>query len=83
MSTTNNRRLKLRDTFTKLFPTYTHGTGSNFIPTTTHATFMYKGIEPDGIPTHNIDRTYTHKVDFMKYYTEEMLKISNMRRVIK
>ena len=83
MNTTFNRKLKMRDTFTKIFPTYTHGLGSNYIPTATHTHFQYKEKGTDGVPTHQIDRTYTVKVDFMKHYTEEMLKISNMRRQIK
>jgi len=36
-----NRKLKMRDTFTKLFPTYNHGIGSNYLPTQTHFTHNY------------------------------------------
>ena len=36
-----------------------------------------------GKPTYEIDRTYTHKKDFIKVYTEDILKIANMRRTTK
>jgi hypothetical protein len=79
-----NRRLKLRDTFTKIFPTYTHEPLTTYTtPTVTHATHFYPSSQYDGSPTHAIDRRYTHKFDEMKIYNEEMLKIAeiaDMRR---
>ena len=45
--------------------------------------YVYPKVNPDGQPTHVIDRTYNNKMDRIKTYTEEMLKISNMRAVAK
>jgi len=33
---TFNRKLKMRDTFTKVFPSYTHGEGTCYQPSVTH-----------------------------------------------
>eukprot|EP00347_Sterkiella_histriomuscorum_P020469 403337683 len=78
-----NKRLKMRDTFTKIFPGYTHGQPSVFknenqLPSTTHSQFVYPE-QMEGKPTYAIDRTFTKKNDFIKIYTEEILKIANMR----
>jgi hypothetical protein len=45
----------------------------------THSAFVYPK-EMEGRATYEIDRTYTKKNDFIKIYTEEILKIANMRR---
>ena len=73
----------MRDTFTKIFPGYTHGQPSVFknenqLPSTTHSQFVYPE-QMEGKPTYQIDRTFTKKNDFIKIYTEEILKIANMR----
>jgi hypothetical protein len=79
-----NRRIKIRDTFTKIFPTYNHESYTTYqAPTITHATHFYPATQYDGSLTHAIDRRYTHKFDEMKIYNEEMLKIAeiaDMRR---
>jgi uncharacterized GH25 family protein len=82
MSTTFNRKLKMRDTFTKVFPSYTHGQPTVYTSSAAHSQFVYPN-KHEGKSTHDIDRTFTHKLDFLKTYTEEMLKIANMRRPIK
>ena len=69
----------MRDTFTKIFPGYTHGNPTTYIPSNTHAQHFYPRKDDVGNKMQNIDRTYTHKMDFMKEYTESMLKIANMR----
>ena len=38
---TFNRKLRMRDTFTKIFPTYSHGEPTVAIPSCTHATHFY------------------------------------------
>lgn len=38
---TFNRKLKMRDTFTKIFPGYTHGNPTTYIPSNTHAQHFY------------------------------------------
>jgi hypothetical protein len=70
----------MRDTFTKIFPSYTHGGPTCYIPSATHALHFYPKENDLGEKMQNIDRAYTHKKDFMKDYTESMLKIANMRR---
>ncbi|CDW83102.1 UNKNOWN [Stylonychia lemnae] len=77
-----NRKLKMRDTFTKIFPSYTHGLPTVFDKPVAHSQFVYPDTI-EGKPTHQIDRTYTKKNDFIKIYTEEILKIANMRRISK
>ena len=81
-----NRKLKMRDTFTKLFPTYNHEPKTVYSPSAAHVQYLYPSKQFDGKPTHKIDRTHTHKMDEIKTYTEEMLKIvsiADMRRVVK
>ena len=79
-----NRGIKIRDTFTKIFPTYNHQPQTTYIePSITHGTHFYPSAQYDGSPTHAIDRRYTHKFDEIKIYSEEMLKIAeiaDMRR---
>lgn len=38
---TFNRKLKMRDTFTKIFPSYTHGEGTCYQASITHQKFYY------------------------------------------
>ena len=83
MTSSFNRRLKMKDTFTAIFPSYTHGEPTTYIPSITHHHYRYPEANEVGGVTHQIDRTYTHKMDFLKHYTEEILKIANMRRTIK
>lgn len=77
---TFNRKLKMRDTFTKIFPSYTHAEPTCYIASTTHHKHYYPKQNDLGGTMQDIDRSYTHKMDFMKEYTESMLKIQNMRR---
>jgi hypothetical protein len=73
-----NRKIKMRDTFTKIFPSYTHVNQTCYSPSHTHAIHFYPSKLPDGSPTHQIDRRFTHKMDEIKTYTEEMLKIADI-----
>ena len=77
---TINRKLKMRDTFTKIFPSYNHGAPTCYQPSQTHASHFYPKKDDVGKRMVDIDRSFTHKKDFMKEYTESMLKIQNMRR---
>ncbi len=70
----------MRDTFTSVFPNYTHAKKSVYQPSTAHRAYLYPEQNIDGKPMHIIDRTHNLKLDFLKRYTEEILKISNMRR---
>ena len=73
-SRTFNRTLRDRDTFLNVFPNY------RIVRDHKHSTmrkqFKYPSLAVEGTPTYMIDRTYTKKMDFMKKYTEEMLKVS-------
>ena len=80
-SLTSNRKLKMRDTFSKILPTYTHGeptayTGEN--KSLQHARFVYPKRNDDGRITYNINREYTHKIDQMKSYKEQMYRMNDM-----
>ena len=77
---TFNRKLKMRDTFTKIFPSYTHGEPTCYQASNTHFMHYYPKKDDLGQRMQDIDRTNTHKKDFMKQYTEEMLKIQSIRR---
>jgi len=80
MTRTFNRKLKMRDTFTKIFPSYTHEDRTVMIPSFSHQMYSYPAKNDLGAPTHEIDRNFTHKKDNMKIYHESILKIANMRR---
>ena len=69
----------MRDTFTKIFPQYTHGEPTTYIPSITHAKHFYPKHDDIGNRMNQIDRTHTHKKDEIKEYSEAMLKIANMR----
>ncbi len=60
-----NRKLKMRDTFTKIFPLYTHAQPTTFAmnETMSHQKFIYPASNDDGRITYVIDREYTHKFD--------------------
>ena len=80
-SKTFNRTLRDRDTFLSVFPNYRITRDPKH--STMHKQFKYPSKSIEGYETHVIDRTYTRKVDFMKKYTEEMLKVASMKRQIK
>lgn len=77
---TFNRKLKMRDTFTNIFPTYNHGEPTCYQKTMMHSLFSYPREQEDGSPMHKIDRTFTHKMDEIKQYSESMYKVQSMRR---
>ena len=76
---TFNRKLKMRDTFTKIFPSYSHAEPTCYINSMTHHNHYYPKKDDLGKRMPEIDRTFTHKKDFIKEYTECMLKIKDMR----
>ncbi len=67
----------MRDTFTKLFPTYTHNEPTTFKANkpVTHLTHVYPKRNDDGRITYMIDREYTLKKDPVKEYKETMYKM--------
>lgn len=82
---TFHRKLKMRDTFTKIFPSYTHAKPTTYDghQSYAHEMHQYPRRNDEGRITYKISREHTHKRDFMKEYHESMLKIADMRRTIK
>ena len=76
---TFNRKLKMRDTFTKIFPSYKHSEPTCYISSVTHFQHYYPKKDDVGNKMQAIDRTFTHKMDFIKEYSESMYKIKDMR----
>lgn len=75
-SRTFNRTLRDRDTFLNVFPNYRIARDHKHSTMRKH--FHYPSMAVEGTPTYMIDRTYTKKMDFMKKYTEEMLKVNTL-----
>ena len=76
-----NRSLRDRDTFVNVFPNYRIARDHKYSTMRKH--YKYPSCSIEGGPPHLIDRAFTHKMDFMKKYTEEMLKVQSMKRQIK
>ncbi|CAI2380387.1 unnamed protein product [Moneuplotes crassus] len=76
-----NKTLRDRNTFFSIFPNYRIAKDNKRSTMKFH--FHYPRKSMDGRATHMIDRTFTRKMDPMKKYTEEMLKIASMKRSIK
>ena len=72
----------MRDTFTKVFPAYTHAQPSvfKFYKPTSQEVYVYKERGEDGKPIHLIDRQHTRKKYFMKTYHEKMISITALQR---
>jgi hypothetical protein len=79
-NTTMNRNLRAKDTFLNLFPQYRVFRDNKNSTMRKH--FQYPSINVDGGKIQEIDRTYTHKKDRIKVYTEEMLKVQSMKRAL-
>ena len=57
MNRVTNRKLKMRDSFTKILPSYNHGEPTALCETKTHGTFKYRDRNPETRKaTHMIDR---------------------------
>ena len=61
-----------------VFPNY--WTARDTKQTTMKKHYVYPKMNIDGEPAHVVDRTHYNKLDRIKVYTEEMLKIANMRK---
>ena len=73
-----NRGLRDRDTFVTMFPNYRiHG---ETYESAMKSSFYYRKNNTEGANAHEIDRTHTRKMDMLKKYTEEMLKIQSIQR---
>ena len=67
----------MRDTFTKIFPSYEHGMPSSYSPKKLQSKEVHHWPDQNdlGGATHEIDRTWTLKKDDMKHFHEAMLRI--------
>ena len=75
LSRTFNRRLRMRDTFTSIIPMYTHVPRTCYMPTVTHTVFPEFKKDITGKPFAKAPRPYNHRMDQIKVYNEEMLKL--------
>ena len=84
-STTFNRKLKMRDTFTKINPLYNHNEPTTFNSNKpwSHGKHVYPKRNDDGRITYQIDRENTHKKDQIKDYKESMYKIQDLTSYFK
>ena len=77
-----NRKMRMRDTFTVLFPGYEHGNYTNCVPNQipSHEHYQYPKTNDTGSPTHLIDREFTRKKDYMNDYHENFMRIEKTLR---
>ena len=75
MSRTFNRRMRMRDTFTQILPTYNHVDRTCMIPTFSHTRHepFSKGLIDE--PIYKVKKEYNHRMDRIKDYNEEMQKL--------
>ena len=75
MSRTFNRRMKMRDTFTQVLPTYNHENRTCMQPAFSHTKYEHfkKGLMGENI--YEVNKEYNHRVDRIKDYNEEMMKL--------
>jgi hypothetical protein len=77
-SRTINRRLKMRDTFSKINPLYTHEPNTCYMMKSfSHAFHPAIDRDIEGRPLRDISKEYNHKMDEMKNYSEEMYKLGS------
>ena len=70
--------MKMRDTFTNIFPGYDHKPETCYRSvdkSITHHLYPIHEKNIEGKPMAHIERNYTHKMDDIKDYSEEMYKL--------
>ena len=72
---TFNRKMKMRDTFTRILPNYSHIKTSCYQKAASHILHQNWEKNLEDKPMHNISRVHTKKFDPMKVYSEEMRKL--------
>ena len=72
---TFNRKMKMKDTFTRITPGYNHMPKSCYSKAASHMLHSKFDMDLEDKPTANISRVYTHKIDRIKNYSEEMYKL--------
>ena len=66
MTRTFNRKMKMKDTFTRILPSYNHVENTCFTKATSHDFHVRFEKSLEGKPIQEIDRTYNHKIDPIK-----------------
>ena len=74
---TFNRKMKMRDTFTRILPNYSHLKNSCYQKAASHILHERYDRDLEDKPAHKIERIYTKKFDHMKVYSEEMRKLGS------
>mmetsp|Transcript_1914 Transcript_1914/g.3320 ORF Transcript_1914/g.3320 Transcript_1914/m.3320 type:complete len:87 (+) Transcript_1914:580-840(+) len=77
MSRTFNRKMKMRDTFTNIFPGYKHEPQTCFINPFSHTKHTLHEGDKVYAPIILGKETYNHRMDQMKEYSEEMYKLGS------
>ena len=77
MTRTFNRKMKMKDTFTQIFPSYPHKKETCFTKAVSHEKYPVYVETLEQKPIVDIDRRYTHKRDPIKEYSEEMYKLGS------
>ena len=75
LSRTFNRRLRMADTFTKVLPTYEHVPKTCYQKSYSHKYHPAICTDDEGKPLAKKDREYFHRMDQIKTYNEEMMKL--------
>ena len=75
MTRTFNRKMKMRDTFTRILPGYNHQPQTCFTKAASHIFHPKYEKCLENKPMYDVDRINNHKVDPIKNYAEEMYKL--------
>ena len=67
--------MKMRDTFTKILPSYNHEPRSCYNPSFSHYKHIHFLKDIEGKPFAKGTKEYNHKMDEIKTYSEEMLRL--------
>ena len=77
MTRTFNRKMKMKDSFTQIFPSYSHVKKTCYTKAFSHEKHPIYEEDLEDKPAANIDRKHTHKRDAIKEYSEEMYKLGS------
>ena len=75
LSRTFNRRLRMADTFTKVLPTYEHFPKTCYTKSYSHHYHPVIHYDDEGKPLAKRDKEFFHRMDLIKTYNEEMMKL--------
>ena len=65
----------MKDTFTNIFPSYSHVPSTCYTKAASHILHPQYEKDLENKKASEIDRKFTHKVDPIKQYSEEMYKL--------